>query len=50
MIPFHIKFNGNNIYFPHNLFKILILLQLVNFRFAIDLSLDFLHCSNMYKL
>ena len=24
-IPFHIKFNDNGIYFPHNLFKVLML-------------------------
>jgi len=36
--------------FPHNLFKNLMLEQLVNFLFAIKLSSDYLQGSNIYNL
>jgi hypothetical protein len=42
--------NENNMYFPHNLFKVLMLKQLVNFLFDIKLSSDFLQGSKYQQI
>jgi hypothetical protein len=42
MVTFHAKFNEITYIFSHNLFKILILQQLVNFLLAMKLSSDYL--------
>ena len=42
MVTFHAKFNEIKYIFSHNLFKILILQQLVNFLLAMKLSSDYL--------
>ena len=40
MVPFQAKINENIIYFSHNLYKILMLWQLMNFFVTIKLSSD----------
>jgi hypothetical protein len=46
-VPFHAKFNANNT-FSHNLHKMLLLQQLMNFLFVMKLS-SYLQGSNIYK-